>query len=73
MRVIDIDFGSDGSNLNELSSLTVLRNKWCARKSPISDFLNYLVDYQGKAKEFCKNNLANEKDDSERVNVSFPV
>lgn len=48
MRVIDIDIGSDGSDLNEVSSLTVLRNKWCARKSPVSDFLNYLVDYQGK-------------------------
>lgn len=49
MRVIDLDVGGDGSSLNELSSLTVLRNKWCARSSPISDFLNYLVDYQGKA------------------------
>lgn len=44
MRIIDLQSGGSG----ELSSLTSLRNKWCNRNCVVSEFLNFLVDYQGK-------------------------
>lgn len=44
MRVID---WSDNDSHPEELSLTALRKKWCARDCIISDFLNYLVEYQG--------------------------
>ena len=45
MRIID--WSSDDSPSTEELSLTALRKKWCGRDCLISDFLSYLVEYQG--------------------------
>lgn len=46
--MVDIAGGGGSAGIEELS-LTLLRRKWCSRDSVISEFLSYLVDYQGES------------------------